>query len=187
MVNDQSNKSDDPQVLPEKTDWTQTEALMKNPSESVTPASEEQAVQPMRTQLREPEGIIASFQAKKLKKRAALHAINHFYSAQLEVAKHTFEEAVRAKKADTELVTREFLDRLNERYIAHMTKLGISNVGVRNDAIVKLTDQLSATMREIQEKDWPEVLRKKALDGVTENFDRFFKKLMEELGEEKED
>ncbi len=42
-------------------------------------------------------------------------------------------------------------------------------------------------MKEIQEKDWPEVLRKKALDGVTQNYDRFFKKVLEELGEENED
>ena len=188
MANDKSdNKSDDPQDLPEKTDWAKSEELMTKPSQSVAPVDQEQVIQPIRTILREPEGIIASFQAKKLKKTAALHAMSHYYTAQLEVAKHTFEQAARAKKADTEIVTRKFLDGLNERYIIHMTKLGLRNVEIRNEALIKLTNQTSATIKEIQESDWPEPLRKKALDGAMQNHERFFQKVLEEIGEETEE
>ena len=187
MVNDQSNKSDDPQESPEKTDWEKTDALVAGSSQSVAPLGQEQAVQPVNATFEEPEGIVASFQGKRLKKRAALQAMHHYYTAQLEVAKHTFEEAVRAKKADVSLVTTEFLDRLNERYMSHLAKLGLRLFGVRNEALMKLNDQTSATMKEIQEKDWPESLRKKMMDGVMQNYDRFFKKVLEELGEENKD
>ena len=113
--------------------------------------------------------------------------MSHYYTAQLEVAKHTFEQAARAKKADTEIVTRKFLDELNERYIIHMTQLGLRNVAIRNEALIKLNDQTSATIKEIQESDWPEPLRKKAMDGAMQNYERFFKKVLEEIGEETEE
>ncbi|MDA2935015.1 hypothetical protein MYX82_11840, partial [Acidobacteria bacterium AH-259-D05] len=58
-----------------------------------------------------------------------------------------------------------------------------SNTKVRQEALIVLSEQTSESLRQIMEKDWPETLRKKALDGVMESHDKFFRKIMDELGE----
>ncbi|MDA2933474.1 hypothetical protein MYX82_03935, partial [Acidobacteria bacterium AH-259-D05] len=76
-----------------KTDWSVAEEHIGNSGEALVPMQPDRALQPVQGSLQEPQGIVASFKANKVKKQAALALMQEYYKGQLEVAKDTFEQA----------------------------------------------------------------------------------------------
>jgi hypothetical protein len=87
------------------------------------------------------------------------------------------------RKAETTLLADQFLSSINAQHLAFLADLGLTNEGARAKALVKLADQTTETLKEIEERDWPEAIRDQTINGVLERNERFFKKLVNELGE----
>lgn len=130
-----------------------------------------------------PEGVIAGFQAGRIQRKAALQQMEAWYGAQLDIAKHRLTEVARVKKAQTTVIAEQFLRNLDQQHLEYLTNLGLRNTNARGEALIKLGDQTAKTLKELEDRDWPPALVEQTIKGVIDLHERFFGKLMEELGE----
>jgi hypothetical protein len=129
------------------------------------------------------EGVVAQYRANKVARKAALAHLEVWYRAQLEVARHRLNEVARVRKAEATLLAEEFLHSINSRHLHFLTELGLRNEDTRNRAFLALGDQTSRALREIQERDWPASILQTTIGAVLERHQRFFEKIVRELGE----
>jgi len=135
--------------------------------------------------LGEPQGIIAKFQAGKVKRQAVVEHLRTWYAANLDVTKHQLSEAVRVRKAESTMVAEQFLRNLDQQHLEYLTSLGLRNLETRQRALIEVADQTTKTLKDMKDKDWPPQLIDKTIQGIFELHERFFAKTMEELGKDK--
>jgi hypothetical protein len=184
----------------EKTDWTHVNnAIQKRRADASMPATSDlgSAGGPLAPRnslgvqtagsppnlIANPEGIIARFKMNQVAKKAAISHLESWYGAQLDVVRHQLSEVARAKKAETTLLADQFLSSINAQHLSFLADLGLKNEGARSAALIKLADQTAATLKEIATRDWPESIREQTINGVIERNQRFFSKLVNELGD----
>jgi hypothetical protein len=131
----------------------------------------------------QPEGVIANFKANAITKKAAVTYLKMYYEQQLDASRHHLQELVRVRKAESTAVAEQMLASINSQQMRFLVDVGLKNEAVRNDALVQLNNQTSATLRQIVTADWPETLRQQAIEGIIERNGKFFGKLMTDLGE----
>lgn len=131
----------------------------------------------------QPDGVIASFKANSITRKAALNYLSVYYEKQLEAARHHLTEVVRVRKAESTAVAEQLLASINSQQMQFLVEVGLRNEDVRSRAMVQLNDMISRTLREIQEADWPEALRQQAINGILDRQKKVFERLMTDLGE----
>jgi hypothetical protein len=118
----------------------------------------------------------------RLARNAALEHLDAWYQAQLGIVHHRLAEVARVRQAEATLLAEQFLEGINAQHIEFLTELGLRTNAARDRAVIALHDQTTATLREIQTRDWPPVLLEQAIAGIIERNQRFFHKLNNELG-----
>lgn len=175
----------------QRTDWsTVNSAIQRRSAENTLPIRASEDLAPPTSGLTAPRGsvpspdnVVQSFKMKRVERRAAVQHLEAWYSAQLDVARHHLGEVARVRKAESTLVADQFLRHLNAQHLEYLTTLGLQNEAVRSRALLALNDQTSATLKDIQTRDWPEALVTSAIEGVLERQKRFMARLVNELGE----
>jgi len=130
-----------------------------------------------------PEGIVMQYRANQLAKKAAVQHLSLWYRAQLDVARHRLGEVARVRKAEATLLAEQFLQSINSQHLQFLTDLGLRSEETRNRALLALGDQTAQALREIQRRDWPASMIEVTINAVLERHQRFFEKLVRELGE----
>lgn len=181
---------------PQRSDWTHASRALQRHSrdtnlpldpnqplavpESLRPHSE--AVTP--APVKKPDGVVASYKANKIERKAALAQLDVWYEAQLEVTKTRLAEVVRVRKAEATVLAEQFLRSLNDQHLQFLTDLGLRSERARSDALLKLGDQTTETMRQLQGRDWPPEMVEEMLGVVIARHRAFMKKLSHDLGEQ---
>lgn len=179
----------DNQNLPAKTDWTGVNNIVQKRAVADSlpidlPASEAGGLQkPDSGKTVQPEGVIASFKANTITRKAAIEHLKVYYEKQLEAARHHLTEVVRVRKAGSTAVAEQMLASINSQQMQFLVEVGLRNEGVRHRALMQLNDQVAQTLRDIQNADWPDALREQAVTGVLDRQRKFFERLMTDLGE----
>lgn len=173
-----------------RTDWSKVNvAIQRHAQDQVMPLSASPtlpapgAPDDGSKALAKPDGVIQSYKMKKVAKKAAVEHLEAWYATGLEVARHHMAEVARVKKAESTMVADQFLRNLNAQHLEYLTTLGLQNEGVRSRAVIALNDQTSATLKEIQTRDWPEPLITSAINGILDRQRRFMERLVNELGD----
>lgn len=184
-----------------KTDWSVADRLFKKdsgaqkPSSSsalservdLTPARSESATPAPAVQVEMPSadgarGVLARYKANKLKRSAALEALEKTYAGQLDVLEHRIIEATRVKKAETHVQAEEYLKELDAQNLEVLAEIGLRNRETRERALIELTERTSATIAEVQEKNWPQALIEDTIEQLFALRRRLIREIMEELG-----
>ncbi|MGH7948604.1 MAG: hypothetical protein ACREQF_05220 [Candidatus Binataceae bacterium] len=129
------------------------------------------------------EGVLVRFKEKRITRKAAAEQLKILYEGQRELIKHQVNEAVRIGKASATQVAETYLFKLNSQHLEELDTLGLQNTGKRQEMLRKLADQTSQNLRQAEESDWPDSVKKRTIDGIFELHDQFFDKLNRELGE----
>jgi len=173
----------------DKHDW----GLVKTIAEKGQPAHEKASdtlhssrqIQTHEGTVEKPTSVIAKFKANGIQRKAAIEAISIWYRGQLDVARHAVEEAARVKKAEVSKVAEQMLMSLDAEHLRYLVSLGLQNFDFRNNALKQLGDQTAKSLKEIEQRDWPPHLVEKTIGAILRQHERFFEKILEELGTDK--
>ena len=178
--------------LPEKrTDWSLVEGQIGEVSagsSSVpsTPSLDTPQAAPAH-QLMErfgnPKGLIMQVRAGAIQRSAAVDALKIWHRGQLAVAEVQVNEAVRIHTKKARVDAERFLARIDNDYLEYLGELGLRNVGRRQEMLVRLGDQTSKTLAEIQDADWPPTMKDQAVKKVMKMHEDFADKLDEGFAE----
>jgi hypothetical protein len=153
-------------------------------SKSLEQLHQQQHIQVPHSNVQKPEGAIAQYKANQLGKKVALQQIAIWYRGQIEATEHAVNQVVRVRKAEATKIAERLLLEINEEHFRYLTSLGLRNETTRHKAMLELGDQTAQMLKEIDGRDWPPQLIEQAMHGVMERQNKFFQKLMEDLGEE---
>jgi hypothetical protein len=128
-----------------------------------------------------PKGVLAEFKAKRLTRKAALDQLTVYYDAQLDVVKTRLAETIRVRKAEATLKAEEFLQVLNNEHIEFLTELGLRNEDMRNRAFIKLNEQTTKSLREVENASWPTEMIDMTLEAMIARYKKFMGKLASDL------
>lgn len=187
------SESDDPKAK-EKTDWsfidtkrpvtragggdpeTHAVRLMGN----ITPARHE-TPSPLPT-LGAPRGILMEFKSNRMGRKATLEALQEQYNAGLTIYKHHLQNVVMGQNARDDVDYAAYQKQLDQEYLEVLAELGLRNKGVREQALIQLTDMTANRLKEVQEKDWPQALKDSVINDLIALRQRFSDEMMKELG-----
>ena len=71
----------------------------------------------------------------------------------------------------------QYLASLEAEHREHLTDLGIRNDSVRNEGAQRLLTELSKSLKQLQEGDFPEVLREETIQRLIENYRKSLDKI----------
>jgi hypothetical protein len=129
------------------------------------------------------EGMIASFRAGQITKKAAITFLREFYDHQLDAARHHLSEAVRIRKAESTLAAEQFLQQINSQYTQFLTDIGLVNNRAAGEALIALGQQTHDLLVQVQKAELPDAIQKTTVDGIMSRYSRFAERLSTELGE----
>lgn len=184
----------------EKTDFSLVEEVMKSdkrfaaqraevgqPLQSAEIVPVEMSDVPTAPKLSLPDsnlsrGILARWQANTISRKAALEQLQSAYDAQLGLLKHQLEQAVTMKKAQADVIAKEYLKHLDAQQLEILTKLDLKNKGTREKALLELTEDTAARLKEVQNSDWPDILKADTVKQLFQLRERYVAEMMKELG-----
>ena len=102
-----------------------------------------------------PDGILASFQAKKVTRRAAIEALTVNYKFQIDSLRHNLSKALLVSNAKADTMAKEFLMELDSQHLEVLGRLGLKNKETRERVLADLSESTANTLRELEQKDWP--------------------------------
>ena len=166
----------------QKTDWTAVDALAttRAPRDLARAGSHDVIVS-------EPEGvtgIVQRLKERRIKRHAAVKALETATSAQLEVIAHQVQEAARVKKAEATVLADQLLKDLDLQFQQVLSELGVRNEAIRRATLTKLNDETARDLREFANKDWPDFMRQASIEMVTKRWQRFISRLGQDIEEE---
>jgi hypothetical protein len=173
---------------PSKTDWSMVSAsISKYPSRSITPApirstelAEANAINV--PELKAPDGILSQFKANLIKRKAAMTALQTHYDSQLDVLTHTLAKAAQVEKSRADVMAEEYLNELDAKHLEVLAQLGMRNKQTRERALLELTDQTVARMRDVMAKDWPQELIEETISDLLALRKKVLAEILKELG-----
>ena len=171
----------------EKTDWSLVEGQIapdsaghSNPPSTPSLDTPESApAHQMMQRFGSPGGIIMELKQGNIQRKAALEAMKMWHQGQLEVAEVQIAQAVRVHTTKARVEAEQFLARIDTEYLDYLGELGLRNVGKRQEMLVRLADQTTATLKEVQEADWPPTMKDQAVSKVMKMHEDFSDKLDE--------
>jgi len=129
-----------------------------------------------------PQTMLAQFQAGGIERRAAVEQLKAWHAGKLEIAEHAITEAVRVKKAEATGMAEQLLAQLDMERTQFLRSLGMENTGARQEALTELSVQTTAMLRDAQSQDMPDAVKDMNIRGIMQLYERFFDKLLDELG-----
>lgn len=171
-----------------KTDWSKVDAVIKSRDTSDLDKvySDSQEVVPksdLPSAMFTPEGILANFKKKQIERKVGIQLLRTFYEQQLDVVENQLKQGAHLKNKETLVEARKFLYELDRRQVEYFADFGLKNNDLRNQTMLKLGDQTSQVLKDLQEKDYPEEIRTEITKGVMKLHRDFFLKLTNELEE----
>ena len=148
----------------------------RNPS-SLIPAGRQAAL----PQAESVTGIVQQLKEKRIKRRAAVKALEIATSAQLEVITRQVHEASRVKKTEATVVADQMLKELDLQFQKVLGELGVRNEAIRRATLAKINDETARDLREFANKDWPDFMREAAEELVKERWQRFVNRLLQDV------
>lgn len=133
------------------------------------------------------QGILAKFKKNQLSRRATIQALETHYETQLDTLKYSLAKASQVQKARADVLAEEYLQQLDARQLEVLSELGLRNKDTRERALLDLTEMTVAKLREVQEKDWPDELRRDTIEELLGLRKRAVAEMMRELGGETEE
>lgn len=135
--------------------------------------------------LEDPETMLAKWKANKIERNAIVEYFEKRYDAQLEMVEEELRQAVRVNNAEVVKQADRWIDKINQEHLEFMTELGLRNKEKRQEALQKLGDQTTEALNQIKTRqgEWPPEMLDQTLEAVRELHQRFFQRIMEELGQ----
>ena len=130
------------------------------------------------------KGIVQQLREGKIKRRAAIEALEKVASAHLEVLSHQLTEAARVKKTEATVLADQLLKGLDLQFQEVLSELGLRNEAIRSATLKKLNDQTARELAEFANKDWPDFMRDESIKLVKERWGRFLNRLRQDVDEE---
>lgn len=167
---------------PQKTDWSRVNdvATGRNMSDLVPAGPGALAVR----QSANDKGVVQKLREGKIKRRAAVQALERAATVQLEVLSHQLHEAARVKKTEATVLAEQLLKGLDLQFQEVLSELGLRNEGIRLATLKKLNDETAKELKEFANKDWPDFMREASIALVTERWRRFLNRLSQDVEEE---
>lgn len=188
-----------------KTDWSLTNSVMGSEGNKATDA-DAQSSRAERGELIAPNdpdvpsaptvdapdpnaatGIIAQFRRNQLSRKATIAALKEHYDTQLDTLKYSLAKASQVQKARADVLAEEYLQQLDARQLEVLSELGLRNKETRERALVELTEMTVAKLREVQDKDWPDEIRRDTIEELLGLRKRAVAEMMRELGGERDE
>ena len=132
------------------------------------------------------KGIVQQIREGKIKRRAAIQALEKIASAHLEVLSHQLHEVARVKKTEATVLADQLLKGLDLQSQEVLSELGLRNEKIRRTTLKKLNDETAKELREFANKDWPDFMREASITLVTDRWSRFLSRLSQDVEEETE-
>jgi hypothetical protein len=129
------------------------------------------------------EGMVASFKAGRIQRKAAVAFLNEFYDRQLEAAKHHLSEAVRIRRAQSTQAAEQFLQLINSQHVDFLNQIGLRNFRAAGDALTELAKTTHDLLQQVASANLPDMLAQDTVESILARYKRFRDKLTQELGE----
>ncbi len=180
----------------DKTDWSfideQIDRQQSTEKNALTPTtanrSELAATDSVRVpELAVPDGILSQFKANTIKRKAALAALQTHYDSQIDVLAHTLSKAAQVEKSRADVTARQFRKELDSKHLEVLAQLGMRNKDTRERALLDLTDQTTARLLEVGQKDWPQHFKDTVIKDLMVLHKRYIDEIVAELGSEYSD
>ncbi len=172
-----------------RTDWSKVNDSLKKRDRSNLPINADRPLDvpkhltPAEDEVEKPDGMVANFKANQVKKKAALNAVEVWYSKSLDVFKHRLSEVAKVRKEEATVMAKQALMDLDAHHLDYLLRLGLQNERARREALVRLGDETAASLKEIDTKDWPAELIEQTIAGVFLRHQAFFSKITAEIGQ----
>ena len=127
-------------------------------------------------------GILAQWQANTLSRKVALQQLQVRYDAELDLLKFQLGKAVLMRKAEADVVAKEYLKELDSRQLEILARMGLRNKETRERALFDLTEMTATKLKEVQKADWPPELKTDTINQLFVLRARYVTEMMEELG-----
>lgn len=174
----------------EKSDWTKIDRAIQRGEIRNLPlggldsgSASAGSSSPRGTPPANPSGLIAQFKANQVQRSHVLKHIKAWYDASLDITQHQLAEVVRVRRAEASLVGEQLLAQLSAQHLEFMANLGLSNLDKRQQLLLKLGDQTTAALKNIESRDWPAQIIDDQLRTIMDWYKGFAEKLSQELGE----
>lgn len=183
---------------PKKSNWDAVDAISRandvpGPVERLPASSDAHPVAdvavPSARQLDSmPDALVAGgfrtrIAAGALSRKAALQELHATYEARLEYLNKKLDTAVQVGKAQLEVQANEYLRELEAKHLEALAEIGIRNEDARARALIKLNDHTVERIREVQNRDWPDVMIQDTIKQILSRQSQTARKIMAELGE----
>lgn len=174
-----------------KTDWSRTNAILNkdavNRGELIMPPPPPRGLATTQSaidvpEMSAPQGILSEFKANRIKRKAAMAALQTHYDNQLDVLAHTLSKAALVEKSRADVTADHFLKELDAQHLEVLAELGMRNKQTREQSLIDLTEQTCQRIREVQEKDWPPQLVEETLQQLLGLRKRYIAEILAELG-----
>jgi uncharacterized protein YutE (UPF0331/DUF86 family) len=129
-----------------------------------------------------PEGILSQFKSNQIKRKAALTALQTHYDSQIDVLAHTLSKAAQVEKSRADVTASQFMKELDSKYLEVLAQLGMRNKDTRERALIELTDQTTARLLEVEQKNWPQHFKDTVISDLMALHKRYIDEIVAELG-----
>lgn len=168
---------------PKKTDWSRvTDAAAGKTLPELVPTGPGAVA--VRQAAAETTGIVQQLKEGKIRRRAAVEALQKTAEVQLDVLSHQLQEAARVKKTEATVLAEQLLKGLDLQFQQVLSELGLRNEAIRAATLKKLNDQTAKELKEFTNKDWPDFMREASIKLVTERWQKFIHRLSQDVEEE---
>ena len=90
--------------------------------------------------------------------------------------------SVLMRKAEADVVAKEYLKELDSRQLEILARMGLRNKETRERALFDLTEMTATKLKEVQKADWPPELKTDTINQLFVLRARYVTEMMEELG-----
>ncbi len=140
--------------LPDRSKWSKIDRALEKSRRENLPLHPDRPLDvpgqlhgPDAENVAKPDGVIASFKANKIERRAALEHLEVWYKTSLDVAKHRLGEVARVRKAEATVIAEQFLQNLDQLHLQYLMDLGLRNEAARQKALLDRSSKRSKTGR----------------------------------------
>lgn len=181
-------------------DWSRVERLTPKPGKEIEPSqtamvpAPPQAVLPVITlppvqgsihvPLEQPLDFIGKLKANAKNRKAVMEALDAHYASQLDGLQAQLAAGLRVQKTKVDLQAEEYLKTLDAKHLEMLGQLGVRNAATRWQAIMELNDLAVTKIKEVQERQWPELLIDETINQILSLRKRVAAEVMKELGAE---
>lgn len=129
-----------------------------------------------------PSGIFTTIRARTLQNELIIQTLQAQQRAQLETLKYKISKAVLAANAHADLLTKEYLTKLDEQWMLIFQKYEIRHLTIKSAMMTEVTARIVETIEMVQSQDWPEDLIHRTIDSLLQLRENVITKVMRELG-----